>query len=339
MSTQPTLRESFERERLRVRERRAAQYIAAKRARVERGVGSLGLPEDMLKEVVLLSCVRTVGRLRAASVELKDAVDTHADELWPELVEARFPTAVRVARLRCSPPRSAEEWIALYRRQIALTATNARVEAAPDVPELPPAEALSRYIFSLEAFARAPSGPDTCACPACTLEQPYSLRCHVCNAALPRRAFNESLVWAWAGHPEIHGDDALYISVPQPENIVRQMFAPDSSSQNAPRIRLMVTRAKDGMTAKLYEGMCDDDDGELLFYEWDHCRCCAHGALYGFLHDLQIEMPYFPMIRPILCLDDEPGFVLEPKIDTEDDPINLRLTQLVKLLDTCITFT
>ena len=146
-------------------------------------------------------------------------------------------------------------------------------------------------------------------------------------------------MWAWAGHPEIHGDDALYISVPQPENIVRQMFAPDSSSQNAPRIRLMVTRAKDGMTAKLYEGMCDDDDGELLFYEWVPCWAFREGALYGFLHDLQIEMPYFPMIRPILFLDDEPCFRLAPQIDIEGEPIDLRLTQLVKLLDTCITFT
>ena len=77
MSTQLSLRDSFERERRRVRERRAAQYTAAKRARAERGIGSVGLPDDVLEEVVLLSCVRTVGRLRAASVEFKDAVEAH----------------------------------------------------------------------------------------------------------------------------------------------------------------------------------------------------------------------------------------------------------------------
>ena len=36
-------------------ERRTAQYIAAGRARSERGVGSIGLPGDTLKEVLELA--------------------------------------------------------------------------------------------------------------------------------------------------------------------------------------------------------------------------------------------------------------------------------------------
>ena len=337
MSTQLSLRDSFERERLRVRERRAAQYTAAKRARAERGIGSVGLPDDVLEEVVLLSCVRTVGRLRAASVEFKDAVEAHEGVLWPTLVEARFPTAMKVAELCRSPPRSSEEWIALYRRQLAFmtNSTEVEAEAAPDASDL------SRYVFSLEAFTRTPSSPDTIACPSCTLVQPYFLRCQVCNTALPRRAFNESLVWTWAGHPELVGDSMLKVRVPQPENVVRQMFNTEDHADTH-HLRVMVTRVEDGMATQLYEGMVDDCDDELWFYEWNHipavCRRAFHGSLHTLLPQIH-TLPYYPMIRPYLNMDDETYFELAPCIDTEDDPIDLNVSTFLKILDTCVNFT
>ena len=326
MSTQLSLRDSFERERRRVRERRAAQYTAAKRARAERGIGSVGLPDDVLEEVVLLSCVRTVGRLRAASVEFKDAVEAHEGVLWPKLAEARFPTAVRVAELCRSPPRSSEEWITLYRRQLAFMANSAEVEAeaAPDASDL------SRYVFSLEAFAHTPSG---------------RYHDHTDTHAFQPIPTGESLVWSWAGQPDILGD-SLRIRVPQPENIVRQMFAvedPDAvGSCDHPRIRLMVTRVEDGMAAKLYEGTAEayDEDESYLCYEWQNIP-----ANYNPLHTLlpQIHMPAFdPSIRVALHMGDESWFELAPSIDTEFDfghSYDLDVAKFLKLLDTCVNFT
>ena len=99
---------------------------------------------------------------------------------------------------------------------------------------------------------------------------------------------------------------------------------------------------KDGMTAKLYEGMAEeyDEDESYLYYEWQNIP-----ANYNPLHTLlpQIHMPAFdPSIRVALHMGDESWFELTPSIDTEFDfghSYDLDVAKFLKLLDTCVNFT
>ena len=122
------------------REKCELQYAAAKKARAERGVGSMGLPDDVLAEVVLMSCPQSAGRLRSSSVELKTTVDANSAALWNQLTATRFPAAVAVARLCASPPHTAEDFIALYRRSLTPS-----VDAPPVLPASK--TSLDDYIF------------------------------------------------------------------------------------------------------------------------------------------------------------------------------------------------
>ena len=96
------------------------------------------------------------------------------------------------------------------------------------------------------------------------------------------------------------------------------------------------------MATQLYEGMVDDCDDELWFYEWNHIPAVCRRAFHGSLHTLlpQIDtLPYYPMIRPCLNMDDEAYFELAPCIDTDGDPIDLNVSTFLKILDTCVNFT
>ena len=127
------------------REKRELQYAVTKKARAERGVGSMGLPDDVMAEVVLMSCPQSAGRLRSSSVELKTTVDANSAALWNQLTATRFPAAVAVARLCASPPHTAEDFIALYRRSLTPS-----VDAPPVLPASK--TSLDDYIFRHGGF-------------------------------------------------------------------------------------------------------------------------------------------------------------------------------------------
>ena len=98
-------------------ERRAEEYRETKRARAERGVGSVGLPDDVLQQIARMSCVQTAGRLCVASEEFKTTIESVGDTLWSELLTKLHPAAAKVAVLCDLPPSSAADYRALLRRE------------------------------------------------------------------------------------------------------------------------------------------------------------------------------------------------------------------------------
>ena len=133
-------------------ERRAEEYRETKRARAERGVGSVGLPEDVLQEIARMSCVKTAGRLCAASEEFKTAIESVGDTLWSELLTKLHPAAAKVAALCDSPPSSAVDYRALLRREHL-----PRGNGGPIQRPIRPMPMLQDYIFSIEVSSNGVS--------------------------------------------------------------------------------------------------------------------------------------------------------------------------------------
>ena len=88
VSRETRLRERKEKVRKRARERKALVYATQKRAREERGIGSIGLSHDVLREIVALaaSSPLCISRMSAASSEFSAAVSSNALPLWQQLL-------------------------------------------------------------------------------------------------------------------------------------------------------------------------------------------------------------------------------------------------------------
>ena len=119
--------------------KRARDASHAKNCRLlaERGVGSLGLPEDVTTSVLSYSDLRGVAACAAASSELKRCLARLSPDLEHRLVLRRFPLLATVAEHVDAEPRE------LFYSQMHL------FEERPH-RNLAPTRGLDEYIFSLE---------------------------------------------------------------------------------------------------------------------------------------------------------------------------------------------
>jgi hypothetical protein len=119
--------------------KRARDASHAKNCRLlaERGVGSLGLPEDVTTSVLSYSDLRGVAACAAASSELKRCLARLSPDLEHRLVLRRFPLLATVAEHVDAEPRD------LFYSQMNL------FEERPH-RNLAPTRGLDEYVFSLE---------------------------------------------------------------------------------------------------------------------------------------------------------------------------------------------
>ena len=315
-------------------ERRTAQYIAAGRARSERGVGSIGLPGDTLKEVLELAslCAHTFSCMRAASVEFKAAIEAHEDVLLPALVEARFPTAVQVAKLCRSPPCSAADWKTLYRRHVALGSgqtpqwdmlsddeRESRV-ALLESDERASAAARIRRIAA-EAGLRVTIDDDDALMASNEQVEPapdrhiFSLEVFTCTSTCSTCALEQLSYYPdeFGRGPRCQVCDAeLPVHAINESRVLSWAGQPDIENgdmlirvppeivvrqwEDIHQIRLIVTRASDGKAAKLCQAVAEEGclhDGEIISYaEYDFSEIC-HRSLTRFVeHDLNIQLDH-----------------------------------------------
>ena len=120
--------------------KRARDASHAKNCRLlaERGVGSLGLPEDVTTSVLSYSDLRGVAACAAASSELKRCLARLSPDLEHRLVLRRFPLLATVAEHVDAEPRD------LFYSQMKL------FEEDGPSQRLVPTRGLDEYIFSLE---------------------------------------------------------------------------------------------------------------------------------------------------------------------------------------------
>jgi len=120
--------------------KRARDASHAKNCRLlaERGVGSLGLPEDVTTSVLSYSDLRGVTACAAASSELKRCLAHLSPDLEHRLVLRRFPLLATVAEHVDADP-----------RELFYSQMNLFKEDGPS-QRLVPTRGLDEYIFSLE---------------------------------------------------------------------------------------------------------------------------------------------------------------------------------------------
>ena len=118
-----------------------------------------------------------------------------------------------------------------------------------------------------------------------------------------------------------------------------RVISPDEGSlrHDLPRLRIRVTRSKDGATALLYSGAPDDFDGECTIYEWND----FNGSITNpYLQMLHASLGGYLEMRPVLFEDGDDGgaLLLEPSVSSDHDVVNLTKRQFAALLENGINF-
>ena len=255
-------------------ERRAEEYRETKRARAERGVGSVGLPDDVLQQIARMSCVQTAGRLCAASEEFKTTIESVGDTLWSELLTKLHPAVAKVAALCDSPPSSAEDYRALLRREHLPWGNGGPMERPTR-----PMPMLQDYIFSIEVRSNGVSvwswagQLDETDEEARFIIPAHTLRCDgTCNVKPPGSHYSTLC-----------------------GNVPSIMVTEDGDLEETTGLRMTVTRRRDGSSAELYRGWIVDLEiyhGEqtlVFLYEPNTFENSIKKHAYSYAYTLQEE--------------------------------------------------